>query len=121
MRKLIFAASLLLSFAFARAEAQTPSALTVIRAGSLIDGAADTARKNQLIFVRGARVEKIADAATQIPAIAAFFYSYVAVLIVTLGVNGFFALAASLAIGSALSYLAYSYLNGKGTWTSYET
>jgi hypothetical protein len=36
-------------------------------------------------------------------------------------VNGFFALAASLAIGSALSYLAYSYLNGKGTWTSYET
>jgi hypothetical protein len=43
------------------------------------------------------------------------------VLIVTLGVNGFFALAASLAIGSALSYLAYSYLNGKGTWTSYET
>jgi hypothetical protein len=60
-------------------------------------------------------------AATQIPAIAAFFYSYVAVLIVTLGVNGFFALAASLAIGSALSYLAYSYLNGKGTWTSYET
>jgi imidazolonepropionase-like amidohydrolase len=68
MRKLIFAASLLLSFAFARAEAQTPSALTVIRAGSLIDGAADTARKNQLIIVRGARVEKIADAATQIPA-----------------------------------------------------
>jgi hypothetical protein len=33
--------------------------------------------------------------ATQIPASAAFFYSYVAVLIVTLGVNGFFVLAAS--------------------------
>ena len=41
---------------------------------------------------------------------AAFFYSYIVVLVVTLGVNGFFVLAASLAIASALSYSAYHYL-----------
>jgi len=56
-----------------------------------------------------------AAAATQIPGVAAFFYSYVAVLIVTLGVNGFFVLAASLAIASALSYFVYSYLIGSST------
>ena len=48
--------------------------------------------------------------ATQVPGAAAFFYSYIAVLVVTLGVNGFFVLAASLAIASALSYSAYQYL-----------
>jgi imidazolonepropionase-like amidohydrolase len=42
--------------------------LTIIRAGTLIDGTTDTPRKNQLIFVRGARIEKLADASTQIPA-----------------------------------------------------
>src|ERR1700704_2079934 len=56
-----------------------------------------------------------AAAATQMPGVAAFFYSYVAVLIVTLGVNGFFVLAASLAIASALSYFVYSYLIGSST------
>jgi imidazolonepropionase-like amidohydrolase len=40
----------------------------VIRAGSLIDGASDVPRKNQLIFVRGNRIEKITDASVQIPA-----------------------------------------------------
>ena len=48
--------------------------------------------------------------ATQVSGAAAFFYSYIAVLVVTLGVNGFFVLAASLAIASALSYSAYHYL-----------
>jgi imidazolonepropionase-like amidohydrolase len=42
--------------------------LTVIRAGSLIDGTSDAPRKNQLIFVRGKRIEKIADASAAIPA-----------------------------------------------------
>src|SRR4051812_21315542 len=42
--------------------------------------------------------------ATQVPSAAAFFYSYIAVLVVTLGVNGFFVLAASLAIASALVF-----------------
>src|SRR5260370_37757400 len=42
--------------------------LTVIRAGSLIDGNSDAARKNQLIFIRGERIEKVADASAAIPA-----------------------------------------------------
>ncbi len=43
------------------------SALTVIRAGSLIDGTSDAPRKSQLIFVRGKRIEKVADASEAIP------------------------------------------------------
>jgi len=38
------------------------TALTVIRAGSLIDGTSDEARKSQLIFIRGERIEKVVDA-----------------------------------------------------------
>jgi imidazolonepropionase-like amidohydrolase len=67
MRKLAFTFSLLLVIATARVQAQTPSTLTVIRAGVVIDGTSDTARKNQLIFVRGERIEKIADGSAQIP------------------------------------------------------
>src|SRR3954454_14337455 len=48
--------------------------------------------------------------ATQVSGAAAFFYSYIAVLVVPLAVNGFFVLAASLQTASALSYLAYHYL-----------
>jgi len=47
---------------------QSSNTLTVIRAGALIDGANDSPRRNQLIFVRGTRIEKVADASTQIPA-----------------------------------------------------
>src|SRR5258707_78667 len=35
--------------------------LTVVRAGPLIDGVSEAPRKNQLIFVRGDRIEKVAD------------------------------------------------------------
>jgi imidazolonepropionase-like amidohydrolase len=52
--------------------AQAPSAaaerITVIRSGTLIDGAGGAPRKNQLIFVRGNRIEKVAEASAQIPA-----------------------------------------------------
>ena len=52
--------------------AQVPAAatasLTVIRAGSLIDGQADAARRNQLIFVRGHRIEKVTATDEPIPA-----------------------------------------------------
>ena len=48
--------------------AAAPASVTVIRAGTLIDGTSDTPRKNQLIFVRGERIEKVADASAQIPA-----------------------------------------------------
>ena len=51
--------------------AQSGNSITVIRAGVLIDGTSDAPRRNQLIFVRGTRVEKVTDASAQIPAGAA--------------------------------------------------
>jgi imidazolonepropionase-like amidohydrolase len=51
-----------------QAQKAVTSPLTVIRAGTLIDGRSETPRKNQLIFVRGNRIEKIADGSAAIPA-----------------------------------------------------
>jgi imidazolonepropionase-like amidohydrolase len=48
--------------------ASAPAALTVIRAGTLIDGASDNVRRNQLIVVRGDRIERIVEGAASIPA-----------------------------------------------------
>jgi imidazolonepropionase-like amidohydrolase len=45
-----------------------PAPLTVIRAGALIDGTSDAPRKNQLVFIRGNRIERVADAGAAIPA-----------------------------------------------------
>ncbi len=57
-----------LSASVARAQsAPQAAALTVIRAGTLIDGTSDTPKKNQLIFVRGGRIEKVADGSAPIP------------------------------------------------------
>ncbi len=42
--------------------------LTVIRAGALLNGTSEAARKNQLIFVRGNRIEKVVEGSAQIPA-----------------------------------------------------
>jgi imidazolonepropionase-like amidohydrolase len=39
----------------------------VIKAGTLIDGVAGEAKRNQLVFVRGERIERVADGATAIP------------------------------------------------------
>jgi imidazolonepropionase-like amidohydrolase len=51
------------------AGAQTSSgALTVIRAGSLIDGVSSAPKSNQLIFVRGDKIEKVTDGGAAIPA-----------------------------------------------------
>ncbi len=47
---------------------QGAAALTVIRAGTLIDGVTESVQKNRLIFVRGERIEKVADGAAAIPA-----------------------------------------------------
>jgi len=73
MRKL-FVVLFITLIAVAQTASQTSSAgaaattLTVIRAGSLIDGTSDAARKNQLIFVRGERIDKVVDAPAAIPA-----------------------------------------------------
>ncbi|MBS1851243.1 MAG: amidohydrolase family protein [Acidobacteria bacterium] len=46
------------------ASAQTASApLTVIRAGTLIDGKSDVSRRDQVIVIRGNRIESVTDAA----------------------------------------------------------
>ena len=68
MRRLFLLLGITL-IAAARAASQTTAAttLTVIRAGSLIDGTGDVARKNQLIFVRGEHIEKVTDASAAIP------------------------------------------------------
>ena len=68
MRRLVLGTFLLSTLVVGPLQAQTPTTVSVIRAGSLIDGASDSPRKNQLVFVRGDRIEKIVDASAQIPA-----------------------------------------------------
>lgn len=67
---LSIAVFLILTASLARSQSALPPApgLTVIRAGSLIDGTSDAPRKNQLIFVRGNKIEKVTDGAAPIPA-----------------------------------------------------
>jgi imidazolonepropionase-like amidohydrolase len=67
---LCMAVSLALGVGSLRAQtaaAPSAAALTVIRAGTLIDGASDTPRKNQLIFVRGEHIEKVTEGSAPIP------------------------------------------------------
>jgi imidazolonepropionase-like amidohydrolase len=52
----------------AQSPAPVSAPLTVIRAGTLLDGTSNAERKNQLIFVRGNRIEKVAEGSAQIPA-----------------------------------------------------
>src|ERR1700739_2772404 len=52
----------------AQSQKAATAPLTVIRAGTLIDGQSEMARKNQLILVRGNRMEKVADGSAAIPA-----------------------------------------------------
>jgi len=47
----------------AQAPAPASAPLTVIRAGALIDGTSDAPRKDQILFIRAGRIEKIAAAA----------------------------------------------------------
>lgn len=62
-------AALLSAAPAARAQTAPGAQITVIRAGTLIDGKSDQPRKNQVIVVRGNRIEKVQDAAAaQIPA-----------------------------------------------------
>jgi len=61
--------ALCMGSAAAQAGNETAAApLTVIRAGTLIDGVSATAKTNQLIFVRGERIESVSDGGAAIPA-----------------------------------------------------
>jgi imidazolonepropionase-like amidohydrolase len=72
MKNKILGAIVLLILSASAILAQSPAPvsaqLTVIRAGTLLDGTSNTERKNQLIFVRGNRIEKVAEGSAQIPA-----------------------------------------------------
>ena len=66
MRHLL-AILLLLGFILVAAEAQEAPALhafTVIRAGTLIDGKSDSVKRDQVIIIRGDRVDSVADTAS---------------------------------------------------------
>jgi len=68
---LLLVPAVLLPFALAQEKdkASTPPAYTVIRAGALIDGKSETPRRDQVIFIRGNRIDGVRDAAkAQIPA-----------------------------------------------------
>jgi imidazolonepropionase-like amidohydrolase len=70
MRKtIVLLAVLVLCVGATRAQTSLPATASfiVIRAGTLIDGQADTAKKSQLIFIRGSHIEKIASSASAIP------------------------------------------------------
>ncbi len=68
MRRFFLAGLVLFLSAAALAQAPPP-AVTVIRAGTLIDGTSDTPRRNQVIIIRGNRIESVGDAASaKIPA-----------------------------------------------------
>src|SRR5438309_3089960 len=68
MRKPILCAVAILAMSGSVSLGQGAAPLTVIRAGTLIDGVSEAPRKNQLIFVRGERLEKVADGSAAIPA-----------------------------------------------------
>jgi hypothetical protein len=62
MRKSLFAAIISLGISFtmhAQSSATEPAALTVIRAGTLIDGVSEAPRKNHPIFVCGEQMEEV--------------------------------------------------------------
>jgi imidazolonepropionase-like amidohydrolase len=73
MWMILFVAGLLLQAAVCEptARAQTDSKATqliVIRAGTLIDGVSNTPKSDQLIFVRGNKIEKVTGGESSIPA-----------------------------------------------------
>lgn len=75
MKKSLLLLILSLAIAATTIHAQSPAAspdqITVIRVGTLIDGSNAQPRRNQLIFVRANRIEKVTEASAQIPAGAA--------------------------------------------------
>src|SRR5215469_3359749 len=69
---LLLVPAVLLPFAWAQEKdkASTPPAYTVVRAGALIDGKSEAPRRDQVIFIRGNRIDSVRDAArAQTPAV----------------------------------------------------
>jgi imidazolonepropionase-like amidohydrolase len=64
MKKIAVVISLLLLALAVAAQTAAQPSLTIIRAGTLIDGKSDSARRDQIIVIRGNRIESVADAAS---------------------------------------------------------
>jgi imidazolonepropionase-like amidohydrolase len=64
MKSAIVVISVFVASLFAQEKSAPAPAVTVIRAGTLIDGKSDTPRRNQVIVIRGNRIESVGDAAT---------------------------------------------------------
>ncbi len=64
MRASFTIACITIASLFTTAQEKAPNTVTVIRAGTLIDGKSDTPRRNQVIVIRGNRIESVGDAAT---------------------------------------------------------
>ncbi len=65
MKHLLWILFLALTTNAAEQEASAPAPqVTVIRAGTLIDGKANTPRRDQVIIIRGNRIESVSDAAS---------------------------------------------------------
>jgi imidazolonepropionase-like amidohydrolase len=61
--------SMVTAWAAAQQTASPPAQITVIRAGKLIDGKSDKPRRDQVILIRGNRIESVSDATSaKIPA-----------------------------------------------------
>ena len=57
----------LVAASLAQAPAAPPPAVVVIRAGTLIDGKSDQPRHDQVIIIRGDRIESVSDASSTKP------------------------------------------------------
>jgi imidazolonepropionase-like amidohydrolase len=62
-RVLIFVLLFTIS-SWAQKPAAAPESVTIIRAGALIDGKSNTAKRDQVIVIRGNRIESVSDAAS---------------------------------------------------------
>jgi imidazolonepropionase-like amidohydrolase len=68
MRSLLSALVVCLAMLTSRAQTPATPTVTVIRAGTLIDGRSDTPRQNQIIVIRGNKIENVGGADMKIPA-----------------------------------------------------
>ncbi|HZS97818.1 MAG TPA: amidohydrolase family protein [Terriglobales bacterium] len=60
--------AVLVASLFAQEKSASAPSVTVIRAGTLLDGKSDTPRHNQVIIIKGNRIESVGDVSAQIPA-----------------------------------------------------
>jgi imidazolonepropionase-like amidohydrolase len=68
MKSAIVVVCVLVTSLFAQEKPASSPTVTVIRAGTVIDGKSDSPKHNQVIVIRGNRIQSVGDASAQIPA-----------------------------------------------------